>query len=427
MTLRPLIRKLSPIGAVTYAFDESGIVNTLPRRDIIDYEELAETFNQALIHTLRKHSIADTFLDYWVPDANPVIGITGMADSARIAGLSEIAICFRSTTVPEHRLPELETTVGCFARVSFTRDGDKIIMHASGMKANAGSGTTVKSKRTSKPSYWQARPDITTNPGTPAPGWDAGDIPEHADVHPHFRGALKAVLGTLTHEGTIATRDNVVVCGQERDITLSLAIDSATHVVVKARHTGAEKPSECAALDLFCRAAETLPIQEVADHVGLKVIESLVDPDVARPVGGVLLPVNAGAPFMLAPRLARRAYDEYRSARSVPPETNFYYPPPTPEWQALSSSEREERVQAKLSGFLQSEDLHQDDLELLRIEKNKYGYEVRVIIGFSERVKVADKPFLMRRLEQRLRRDVEPELELVADRARDKSPLRRLS
>ena len=48
------------------------------------------------------------------------------------------------------------------------------------------------------------------------------------------------------------------------------------------------------------------------------------------------------------------------------------------------------------------------------------------MIAFSDRVAVGDKPVLMRRLERRLRRDLETEIELVADRARDSSPLRRL-
>lgn len=69
--------------------------------DIVDYEGLAETFNQALLHTLRKHSVADTYLDYWVPDADPVLGIAGMVDSARIAGHHSLSVRFKLATVAE--------------------------------------------------------------------------------------------------------------------------------------------------------------------------------------------------------------------------------------------------------------------------------------------------------------------------------------
>ena len=94
------------------------------QNDIVDYDALADTFNQALLHTLRKHSVADTFLDYWVPDADPVLGIAGMADSARIAGRCEITIRFRCTTVPEDRRNELEKAVGRFSKTTLVRQGD---------------------------------------------------------------------------------------------------------------------------------------------------------------------------------------------------------------------------------------------------------------------------------------------------------------
>jgi hypothetical protein len=108
-------------------------------------------------------------------------------------------------------------------------------------------------------------------------------------------------------------------------------------------------------------------------------------------------------------------------------ETNFYYAPPSERWQALSPAARQEKIVGVVRGFLQSANLYPDDIEFLRLEKNKYGYQIRGVVGFSDRVKIEDKPFLMRRLERRLRRDVESEIELIADRARDKSPLRRLS
>jgi hypothetical protein len=165
----------------------------------------------------------------------------------------------------------------------------------------------------------------------------------------------------------------------------------------------------------------------VADHTILRVLASLVDKDGAPPVNGVLLPVNAGAPFMLSARLARRAYDTYRAQTRSEQATNFYHTPPAEAWQGFSADQRLEKTNRVLGAFLQSQGLYPDDMRVLRIEKNKHGYEVRMTIGFSERVATAEKPNLMRRLEHRLRRDLEPEIDLVADRARDTSPLRRLS
>jgi hypothetical protein len=159
----------------------------------------------------------------------------------------------------------------------------------------------------------------------------------------------------------------------------------------------------------------------------LKVLDNLVDEDRGPPVPGVLLPRNSGKPFELPGRVARRAYDAFRAATGAKLETNFYYPLPSAAWQALSAGERDDKVGRIVRAFLQSRELFQDDITVHRIEKNRYGYFVRVIIGFSDRISTEQKPHLMRQLESRLRRDAEPELDLVAERAKDTSPLRRLS
>ena len=400
--------------------------------EIVDYESLAQSFNQALIHTLRKHSIADSFLDYWVPDADPVLGIASMIDSARIAGHGELSVRFLETTVPEARRPELTKAVARFAKVALKREGDSIVLRASGMTKTADDAPAATSvaRRGGKPK-WQADKPPTTAGHTPpsALRWSLNELPEFGDAHPHFRPGLKAAFANLSHEGIVAAvgADTVRVEGREEATRLVLDVDPKTHVVRAACHGGATKPGERAALDLFCRAAEGAPVQEVADHIGLKVVESLVDPDKPPPVTGVLLPVNAGVPFTLAPRLARQAYESYRAASGLRAETNFYYEPPPQHWQNLSPDDRREKVAAGVRAFLQSADLYPDDIQLLRVEKNKSGYQVRGVVTFSDRVKTDDKPTLMRQLEARLRRDLQTEIDLVAERAKDSSPLRRLT
>lgn len=399
--------------------------------EILDYESLADSFNQALLHTLRQHSVADTFLDYWVPDADPVRGIISMVDSARIAGRTAIAVRFRRTTIPEARLPELEHAIGRFSDVALEPAVDSVVLRVENMRPTAeaagekGEPPAHGAEASNRRSGHESSPGTTGGSRT----WDAGDLPEFADVHPRFRPGLKAAFASLTREddGAPPAAGCARLEGRAGTIRLILDVEPESQVVHRAQHTGASKPSDRAALDLFCRAAENLPLQEVADHVGLKVIDSLVDLDEAPPVAGILLPANAGAPFALGPQLARQAYTAYCLSRGKGAETNFFYAPPSAPWQKLSADERRERVAAGIRAFLQSENFYRDDMVLLRLERNKYGYQVRAVVGFADRVKIADKPFLMRRLEQRLRRDVEGEIELIADRAKDTSPLRRLS
>lgn len=395
----------------------------------IDYDAVAGAFNQALLHTLRKHSIADSFLDYWVPDADPVLGILSMIDSARIAGRTAITIRFKRSTVPEDRIEALAQSANRVGRVTLERNDEHLVLRLAGMtpvteRSNASARATED-----KPRYWSVDAAGSKPLSGPSGSWDNSAFPEFADAHPGLRAGLHRAAKSIRREGP----PGEVAGGLERVLgavdgkVLYLDIDPASHIVRAAHHIGAEGASERIALDMLCLMAEDTPIQEVADHVGLRVIDALVDDDKAPPVAGVLLPSNAGSPFQVGPVMARDAYNAYRAKTGLAQTTNFYVPPPSGEWAALSTAERRGRIEVGVRAFLQSEQLYPDDMAVLRVEKSKSGHETRGVIAFSDRIEVADKPPLLRRLEQRLRRDVERQLEIVADRARDKSPLRRLS
>jgi hypothetical protein len=346
-----------------------------------------------------------------------------------MGGLDTVSIRFRNSTVPAERLQELQQTLAkfCMPNLEMQRDGVLLTAAKIGLGAQAEVACANDSKPHCRPA--DVRANVRAKETKDPAGWESDETAEFGDVNPHFRPGLIAALGSVSHKDDAgrSSADMVQVAGRERGVVLMLSIDPGTHIVRTARHSGASKSSERAVLDLLCKAAEKLPIQEVADHAILRVLASLVDKDGAPPVNGVLLPVNAGVPFMLSARLARRAYDAYRARTGIEQGTNFYHAPPAAAWRALSMSQRLEKTSRVLGAFLQSQGLYPDDMRVLRIEKNKHGYEVRMTIGFSERVATAEKPNLMRRLEHRLRRDLEPEIDLVADRARDTSPLRRLS
>lgn len=396
-----------------------------------DYDKLVDMFNQALIHTLRKHSVADSFLDFWVPDSDPVIGILSMIDSARFAGLPSLAIRVSKKTLPASRLAEFELAAAKIGKTTIEAGADGYLIRASEMSKDARADGSAGAGRVARREYW--RPESATIEAKPAGAsgtWSSNELPEFADVHPHFREPLSRAFSNLAFEVTAPpppAGDAIRVIGEDGPVRLTLDVDGKTQVVLGATHSGGASPAERAILDLFCRAAKGLPIQEAADHLGLKILDSLVDEDRGPPVPGVLLPSNSGKPFALPGHIARRAYDAFRATTGAKLETNFYYPPPSGAWQALSAEERSENVERVIRAFLQSRELFQDDIALHRVEKNRYGYFVRVIVAFSDRISVEQKPHLMRQLESRLRRDVEPELDLVAERVKDTSPLRRLS
>ena len=397
--------------------------------EAIDYDALVLAFNQALLHTLRKHSIADSFLDYWVPDADPVLGILGMIDSARIARRGAVIIRFGHQTVPASRLPELEEAAGRVARVTIERQAAHILLHATGLSVDGEKSASDAGSDDSKPLYWTVGGAATKPLEAASNPWNDSELPAFGDAHPALRAGLNAAIRRVRWEGepTGISDGCVRIVGTHDTVRMFLDVDTNTQLVTKAQHSGAVSPAARAALDQFCTLAQGVPLQEVADHVGLKVIDAFIDDDKAPPVRGILLPANVGAAFQIGPKLARQAYDKFRERTQLEAGPNNYAAAPSVSWQSLPSPDRKVRVENGLRGFLQSEQLYPDDLSLLRLENNKTGHEVRAIVAFSSRIETDAKPSLLRRLERRLRRDVERQVEVVADRAKDTSPLRRLS
>lgn len=395
----------------------------------IDYDALVIAFNQALLHTLRKHSIADSFLDYWVPDADPVRGILSMIDSAWIANRSAVTIRFSHQTVSAERLPDLEQSARRSAQVAIDRKPDHFLLHATRLSVGVDQSGPDAAAGSTKARYWAAGGAPAKPLELPAGPWSADELPAFGDAHPALRAGLNAAFGHLRWEGEPAdVADGCIrVVASHASSRMILDVDLKTQLVKTAHHAGATSPAARAALDRFCTLALGIPLQEVADHVGLKAIDAFIDDDKPPPVRGVLLPANAGAPFQIGPILARQAYEQFRVQAQLAAEPNYYAAAPSASWQSLSPPDRIARVESGMRGFLQSEQLYPDDLSLLRLENNKTGHEVRAIVAFSPRIETDARPSILRRLERRLRRDVERQVEVVADRAKDTSPLRRLS
>ena len=50
--------------------------------EVFDYETLSRTFNEGLVDKLRSHGVGQSFLEFWVPDADPRKGLVSMIESA---------------------------------------------------------------------------------------------------------------------------------------------------------------------------------------------------------------------------------------------------------------------------------------------------------------------------------------------------------
>ena len=99
-----------------------------------DYDKLVDMFNRALIHTLRKHSVADNILDLWVPDSDPVIGILGMIDSARLAGIRDLSIRVSKDTLPAERIGELEQSAAKVCKIRIESEPHSFLLRTTELK-----------------------------------------------------------------------------------------------------------------------------------------------------------------------------------------------------------------------------------------------------------------------------------------------------
>ena len=398
----------------------------------IRYEELVERFERAMLDKLRQHTISVDFLELWVPDADPVRSIVSMVDSARLAGEDEVAIRFDAATVPEDRFDELSDKVDGMGTPRFTPDGDAVVLRVSGLRPDGAAKENGSLARRSGRDYWSpgaAGPAAATRAEQASEmSGETAFAAEFADVHPVFHAALAKAAGEVAHEGRGEAADGLLLLAAEEDgIGLSVLVDPGTHAVREMRHHGADRPTLRAILDTFCGLARSLPLHEVNDHIGLKTIDALRDAGRRRPVSGVILPSNAGPAFQVPIRLIRKIWADYTDRTGLAPDLNYYQAPPSDRWQSMSKEERADLVAGHMRDFLVERGLAPDSMALIDIVGNRLKYETRIVVAFSDAVSADDKPGLMRALESVLRERAEPGLELIAEMAKDKSPLRRLS
>ncbi len=395
---------------------------------VVDYETVAARFEEALLEKLRHHGVEDAFLEFWVPDADPLKGIVGMVDSARIAGFDRITIRFTSKSVPTNRLGELGERLKDIGEIAVELAGDSGVLKASQLRSTRSPEVQATLARRSK-GYWRpGQAQRGSAPAKVAVGTGSEPLSDFGDVAPAYRQAMARALAAPTHEGALASEDGtLLVTVEEGGRVLSALIDPGTHCVAKMRHRGAGRPSERAVLETFCRMAEGVPIVEAADHVGLRVMDALWNDAEAPAAPGIVLPANQPAPFGLALRLARQLHRRYAAGTGHINRVNFYHAEPGQRWRSMDRKERLGAVLTELGHFLRRENRGPADMELHDLAKNRFGIEIRVVIAFADGVPLDDRPGLMRRFEKHLRQSLEPELELIAELVKDKSPLRRLS
>jgi len=356
--------------------------------DPIQYETLVERFAEGLLSSLRGHGVGFDFLETWVPDEDPVKGILNMAESADAAGIAAIAVAVRPDTLPAARHDELRGRLADLGTARIVPVGEGFVVRVEGLGADAALDGAA----------------------------------------PALRRGLARRLAEIAWEGELDDAEGLPrLDAVDPPVAIAVRIDPTDdHRVREARHRGAADPAARAVLDELCETIRGLPVESAIGHgLGLT-LARLLDPDLPRPVEGVLLPANAGPAFQPASRLMRALRHAHTTQIGPLQRYETFEPPPSDAWRSLDDDERLSRAGAGVAAFLAGEGREASGVQLIRIDDDLKGHPIRLIVGLDIDLPAAEKPAFTRRLEKSLKERVETTLQVYIDPLKDQNQLRRL-
>jgi hypothetical protein len=86
----------------------------------LNYEDLVQAFNEALVTKLRGHAAEAEYLEMWVPDEDPVKSLLNMVEAAQAYGRDGIAVQVAAETLSKDQINELSGILGDIGAVEIT-------------------------------------------------------------------------------------------------------------------------------------------------------------------------------------------------------------------------------------------------------------------------------------------------------------------
>lgn len=242
------------------------------------------------------------------------------------------------------------------------------------------------------------------------------------DAPEAFRSRIAERLGALRHaEAVEAGAGQTAVEGEADGATLRLIVDEARSRVVAAGHSGSLTPAEAAVLDGLCAFALGAPVREVTEHGLGYAMQRLLDPDLPRPVPGILTPRNAGRCFEKPLKLVRSLRAAALARWGRPDGINYFDRPYSAAWKARSNEEKRGLIEPLVAEFKADRNISAETFEIYEIDK----YD-RVVIMFADGIPVWSKPDMIMDLESWLRRRTGERIEVFTEIAKDANRIRRL-
>ena len=392
--------------------------------EIIDYETLVAEFEKNLLDKLRKHSLSIDFLELWVPDADLVKSVGGIFDAAQLAGKSKIAIKLGPRTTSKLNMEELFERLDGFDLTINQGSGPDKILRAQNLEITGASIPSFGQQKARRPGkVWHPSQTLLSDSGPTVEGART----ETKKFEIAFKGPILERSKNLKFQyPQNKLSECEKVSGKINGGCLALNVDSKTHIIHACSHIDVASLEMRVILDVFCEKIEGVPIQDAADHGGLRAIEALRDETKPRPAEGIVLPFNIHPYFQNAIDLVRELRSEYiRRVGDTGEEIN-YSPPPSENWQDMNKASRCRLLEQGVAEFLSMQIKINQEIQLFDLLEDKLGFPLRAVIVFGDGVPVRHKPGLLRELEKHLRRTVEAGIEVISEKATDESPLRRL-
>ncbi|MDX6770459.1 MAG: hypothetical protein SF051_13065 [Elusimicrobiota bacterium] len=371
------------------------------------YEELYASYVESLQTKLRNFSVGHEFLDTWVPEEDAARGLYGLFEAAALAKVKEpLTVSVRESTLKTLDRAALEKKLAGLGKAAFA-DGAFTVDFA------AASGAA--SARDAGPRSRASNADPRETPLDPRGGdrfGAAAGVGELAALTAPYAAGVAAAAAAAAFEGSLPAGPGTFRA-EEGGASLAVAVDEKGLVTV-ARHAGA-RPAWKGVLDALCGVLVGRPLQEGGEHGVIRVMEALRDKSQKPPVAGILTPDNADPAFALPQRLARAVFRDWAKATGWKPSWNMWDDAPRPEWKALSEAEKRGRAEKALRSACRDLGL-QEDAEVISVLQ-----DVRLVVNF---VQDKTKPSFARgmiALERRLRKDLDPRIELQLEGVEDRN------
>jgi hypothetical protein len=377
----------------------------------IDYEKLVADYVQSLTTVLRGFSsgAGHAFLDMWVYDEDDTKSILGILEEARDAGVPAITLLLGAATLKKLDTTKLKELAARFGSVGAEQRGSALEFCVSFDKAKSRIGVHAGTKLRFGARAARSKAELAAVPTRTQ--YDIGTI------NPLYAEALKRMAQSHAAEAVLGEEAGLVLAqAAHNGVTLMALIEPTRHIVKKAAYQGAATEMQRGLLESLCRLMVGKPVLECGDHAVVFLEFELRDHSKPRPVPGIVTPENSDAMFALPTALARGVVADYRKKTGFRRIENTYDQPISNAWRVLSQEERARQIQRELEQSPLGDGLH-----LERLETPK-----RVVVGFREDIGSADKQERLLKLEDHLKRVLEPTLQLYVEPKPDANKIRRL-